>query len=157
LIQGQTAQHNWVAFRYAEILLNYAEAMNEAFGPENVPDGYVMSAKDALQKVRDRASVSLPAVNVSTIETFRHAVKHERQIELAFEDHRYWDLLRWKDAMTVLNQPVKGVKINKSGEVYSYSVVDVASRVFYERNYYLPLLRSEIENSNGTLEQNPKY
>ena len=157
LIQGQTTQHNWVAFRYAEILLNYAEAMNEAFGPLNTPAGYAMSAKDALQMVRDRASVSLPDVNASNIDTFRHAVKHERQIELAFEDHRYWDLLRWKDAMTVLNQSVKGVKINKLGEVYSYSVVDVASRVFYERNYYLPLLRSEIENSNGTLEQNPEY
>lgn len=157
LIQGQTIQHNWVAFRYAEILLNYAEAMNEAFGPLNTPAGYAMSAKDALQMVRDRASVSLPDVNASNIDTFRHAVKHERQIELAFEDHRYWDLLRWKDAMTVLNQSVKGVKINKLGEVYSYSVVDVASRVFYERNYYLPLLRSEIENSNGTLEQNPEY
>lgn len=157
LIQGQTAQHNWVAFRYAEILLNYAEAMNEAFGPKSVPDGYVMSAQEALQMVRDRASVSLPAVNVSSIETFRNAVKHERQIELAFEDHRYWDLLRWKDAMNVLNQPVKGVKVSKSGDRYTYSVVDVASRVFYERNYYLPLLRSEIENSNGTLQQNPKY
>lgn len=157
LIQGQTAQHNWVAFRYAEILLNYAEAMNEAFGPKNVPSGYVMSAKDALQMVRDRASVSLPAINASSIETFRNAVKHERQIELAFEDHRYWDLLRWKDAMTVLNQPVKGVKVNKSGDAYTYSVVDVAARVFYEKNYYLPLMRSEIENSNGTLEQNPKY
>lgn len=157
LIQGQTAQHNWVTFRYAEILLNYAEAMNEAFGPKNVPSGYVMSAKDALQKVRDRASVSLPAVNASSIETFRNAVKHERQIELAFEDHRYWDLLRWKDAMTLLNQPVKGVKVSKSGDAYTYSVVDVATRVFYEKNYYLPLMRSEIENSNGTLEQNPKY
>lgn len=157
LIQGQTAQHNWVAFRYAEILLNYAEAMNEAFGPKNVPDGYVMSAQEALQMVRDRASVSLPAVKVSSIETFRNVVKHERQIELAFEDHRYWDLLRWKDAMSVLNQPVKGVKVSKSGDRYTYSVVDVASRVFYERNYYLPLLRSEIENSNGTLQQNPKY
>lgn len=157
LIQGQTAQHNWVAFRYAEILLNYAEAMNEAFGPKSVPDGYVMSAQEALQMVRDRASVGLPAVNVSSIETFRNAVKHERQIELAFEDHRYWDLLRWKDAMSVLNQPVKGVKVSKSGDRYTYSVVDVASRVFYERNYYLPLLRSEIENSNGTLQQNPKY
>lgn len=157
LIQGQTAQHNWVAIRYAEVLLNYAEAMNEAFGPNAVPQGYVMSAKEALQKVRDRASVSLPAVNTSSIETFRNAVKHERQIELAFEDHRYWDLLRWKDAMTVLNQPVNGVKVSKSGDTYSYSVVNVAPRVFYERNYYLPIMRSEIENSNGTLEQNPKY
>lgn len=157
LIQGQTAQHNWVAFRYAEILLNYAEAMNEAFGPNNVPEGYVMSAKEALQKVRDRASVSLPAINSSSIETFRNAVKHERQIELAFEDHRYWDLLRWKDAMTVLNKPVQGVKISKSGDKYFYTVVDVASRKFYERNYFLPLLHSEIEKSNGTLSQNPNY
>ena len=157
LIQGQTAQHNWVAYRYAEILLNYAEAMNEAFGPNNVPDGYVMSAKEALQKVRDRASVSLPAINSSSIETFRNAVKHERQIEFAFEDHRYWDLLRWKDAMTVLNKPVQGVKISKSGDKYFYTVVDVASRKFYERNYFLPLLHSEIEKSNGTLSQNPNY
>ena len=157
LIQGQTAQHNWVAYRYAEILLNYAEAMNEAFGPNNVPEGYVMSAKEALQKVRDRASVSLPAINSSSIETFRNAVKHERQIEFAFEDHRYWDLLRWKDAMTVLNKPVQGVKISKSGDKYFYTVVDVASRKFYERNYFLPLLHSEIEKSNGTLSQNPNY
>lgn len=157
LIQGQTAQHNWVAYRYAEILLNYAESMNEAFGPNNVPDGYVMSAKEALQKVRDRASVSLPAINSSSIETFRNAIKHERQIELAFEDHRYWDLLRWKDAMTVLNKPVQGVKISKSGDKYFYTVVDVASRKFYERNYFLPLLHSEIEKSNGTLSQNPNY
>jgi hypothetical protein len=157
LVQGQTAQHNWVAFRYAEILLNYAEAMNEAFGPNNRPDGFAMSAKEALQQVRDRASVSLPAVNSSTIETFRNAVKHERQIELAFEDHRYWDLLRWKDAMRVLNQPVSGVKVSRSTQGYAYSVVEVAPRVFYERNYYLPLLHSEIVNSDGTLSQNPNY
>lgn len=157
LIQGQTAQHNWVAFRYAEILLNYAEAMNEAYGPNVVPQGYGMSAKEALQQVRDRASVSLPAINASSIETFRKAVKHERQIELAFEDHRYWDLLRWKDAMTVLNNPVCGVKVTRSGEGYAYSVVEVAPRFFAEKNYYLPLMRSEIENSNGTLTQNPKY
>lgn len=157
LIQGQTAQHNWVAFRFAEILLNYAEAMNEAYGPNVVPAGYTMSALEALQKVRDRASVSLPAVNAASIETFRNAVKHERQVELAFEDHRYWDLLRWKDAATVLNKPVQGVQVRRSGDDYSYTVVDVASRVFYERNYLLPFLRAELENSNGTLVQNPKY
>ena len=57
-------------------------------------------------KVRDRASVSLPEIKAGTIESFRQAVKHERQVELAFEDHRYWDLLRWKDASTVLNEPL---------------------------------------------------
>ena len=157
LTQGQTAQHNWVAYRFAEILLNYAEAVNEAWGPSVVPAGYPGSAAQALQYVRDRASLSLPAVDAGTVDSFRNAVKHERQVELAFEDHRYWDLLRWKDAMTVLNQPVKGVKVSRSGENYTYKVVDVADRTFSARNYYLPLMRSEIENAAGTLEQNPGY
>lgn len=157
LTQGQTAQHNWIAYRYAEVLLNYAEAVNEAWGPTTVPAGFPMSAAEALQQVRNRASVSLPAVAAGTVDSFRKAVKHERQVELAFEDHRYWDLLRWKDAMTVLNQPVQGVKVTRTGNTYSYRVVDVADRTFAARNYYLPLMRSEIENAAGTLEQNPGY
>lgn len=152
LTQGATAQHNWVAFRYAEVLLNYAEAMNEAFGPTEKPEGYPMSATEAIMMVRNRASAQLPKLNATTKAAFRAAVKHERQIELAFEDHRYWDLLRWKDAMEVLNQPVKGVKVNGG-----YQVVEVATRTFNERNYYLPFMRSEIQNSNGTLEQNKGY
>ncbi|MBR6882578.1 MAG: RagB/SusD family nutrient uptake outer membrane protein [Bacteroidales bacterium] len=157
LTQGQTAQHNWIAYRYAEVLLNYAEAVNEAWGPATVPAGFPMSAADALQQVRDRASVSLPAVDAGTVDSFRAAVKHERQVELAFEDHRYWDLLRWKDAMTVLNSPVQGVKISRSGSAYTYKVVDVADRTFGARNYYLPLMHSEIVNAGGTLQQNPGY
>ena len=157
LTQGQTAQHNWVAYRYAEVLLNYAEAVNEAWGPSTVPAGFPMTAAQALTKVRDRASVSLPAVPSGTVDSFRAAVKHERRVELAFEDHRYWDLLRWKDAMTVLNSPVQGVKVTRSGSGYAYKVVNVADRTFSDRNYYLPLMRSEIENAAGTLEQNPGY
>lgn len=157
LTQGATAQHNWVAYRYAEVLLNYAEAVNEAYGPSTVPAGFPMSAMDALKMVRNRASGSLPAVNAATVDSFREAIKHERQVELAFEDHRYWDLLRWRDAITVLNRPVQGVKITRSGNQYSYSVVNVAGRTFQERNYYLPFLRSEIENADGTLEQNAGY
>ena len=157
LTQGQTAQHNWIAYRFAEILLNYAEAVNEAWGPSTVPAGFPMTAAEALTRVRDRASVSLPAVPSGTVDSFRAAVKHERRVELAFEDHRYWDLLRWRDAMTVLNSPVQGVKVTRSGSGYTYKVVDVADRTFSDRNYYLPLMRSEIENAGGTLEQNPGY
>ena len=157
LTQGQVAQHNWVAYRWGEVLLNYAEAMNEAYGPDAVPSGYTMSARQALQQVRDRASKKLPQVIASDKDSFRDVVKHERRVELAFEDHRYWDLLRWKDAMDVLNKPVLGVEISREGQGWSYKVVEVATRTFYEKNYYLPFLRSEIENSNNTLEQNPNY
>ena len=157
LTQDQKAQHNWVVFRYAEILLNYAEAVNEAYGPSATPQGFPVSAMQALKAVRDRASMSLPPVSAGTVDSFREAVKHERRIELAFEDHRYWDLLRWKDAETVLNSPVQGVKITRAGNTYSYETVDVATRTFHTYNYYLPFLRSEIENAGGTLEQNPHY
>ncbi len=157
LTQDQKAQHNWVAYRYAEVLLNYAEALNEAYGPNSVPTGFPMSALEALKKIRDRASTGLPQVTAGTVDSFREAVKHERRVELAFEDHRYWDLLRWKDAMTVLNTPVKGVKITKAGNTYIYTPVDVATRKFSSYNYYLPFSRSEIENSGGTLVQNPGY
>jgi len=157
LVQGQTSQHNWVAYRYGEILLNYAEAVNEAYGPNTVPAGYTLSALDALTLIRNRASNNLPVVTATTKAIFRDVVKHERRIELAFEDHRYWDLLRWKDAELVLNQPVKGVKITKSGTTVTYQEVSVAERKFQTRNYYLPFLRSEIENSQGTLTQNDGY
>ncbi len=157
LVQGQAAQHNWVAYRWGEVLLNYAEAMNEAYGPDAVPAGFTISARQALQQVRDRASTKLAKVVASDKESFREAVKRERRVELAFEDHRYWDLLRWKDAMDVLNKPVLGVAVTKTGAGWSYQVQEVASRTFYERNYYLPFLRSEIENSGNTLEQNPQY
>ena len=157
LVQGQVAQHNWVAYRWAEVLLNYAEAMNEAYGPDAAPAGYTLTARQALQQVRDRASSKLPKVFASDKESFREVVKHERRVELAFEDHRYWDLLRWKDAMDVLNKPVLGVAVTKTETGWSYEVKEVATRTFHERNYYLPFLRSEIENSNNTLEQNPNY
>lgn len=158
LTQDAKAQHNWVAYRYAEVLLNYAEAMNEAYGPDQAPDGYTLTALDALQLVRDRASLQLPAVRASSREEFRQAVKHERRIELAFEDHRYWDLVRWKDAMEVLNQPVRGVKVARTGEnAWSYEETEVAARSFQERNYYMPFTRSEVVNSNNTLKQNPGY
>ena len=49
------------------------------------------------------------------------------------------------------------IKVSRNGEGWSYEVQEVATRTFYEKNYYLPFLRSEIENSQNTLEQNPNY
>ncbi len=157
LQQGGAAYHHWILFRYAETLLNYAEAMNEAYGPDAVPAGFTLSAKQALKAVRDRASTSLPAITTSSVASFRDIVKHERRIELAFEDHRYWDLLRWKDAQTVLNQPIKGVKATKTGTTFTYQIGEVATRKFDNRMYLFPFSQAEITNSNGTIAQNTGY
>lgn len=155
LVQGGTAAHTWVVFRYGELLLNYAEAMNEAYGPDD-DHGYGLSARQALQQVRQRASPSLPPVTATAKDAFRQAVHHERRVELAFEGFRYWDLLRWKEAETVLNKPVLGVSVTKSGS-YFYQEVPVADRVFPVAMYYFPFAQSEIVNTNGVVEQNEGY
>ena len=163
LIQNQTAQHNWVVFRYAEVLLNYAEAMNEAYGPD-ANNGYSKTARQALNEVRNRFSVQMPPVTAAIAAdkiAFRDAIKRERRIELAFEDHRYWDLLRWKDAEVVLNQPIVGVQVTKvssNPNVWSYTKRNVATRTFNkDAHYYYPFTRAEVVNSNNTLVQNPGY
>lgn len=158
LIEGGNADHIWVAYRYAEVLLNYAEAMNEAYGPDADPKSYGMTAREALTEVRNSASTLLPAVTAASKEDFRAACKQERRVELAFEDHRYWDLIRWKDAQTVLNRPIKGMTVRKNNlGGYQYAVTNVATRVFEEKMYYLPFTREELYNSNGALTQNPLY
>lgn len=158
LQQNATAQHMWVLYRHAELLLNYAEAMNEAYGPDAKPEGYALSAREALTEVRNSASTSLPKVTATDKEQLRKAIKHERRVELAFEDHRYWDLIRWLDAEDVLNSTLEGVKISKTATgTPVYRNTSVEDRTFLERNYYLPFAMSEVMNSDGTLTQNPGY
>jgi hypothetical protein len=154
LTQGTTKTHNWPVFRYGEILLEYAEAMNEAYGPDN-SNGYPYTARQALNMVRGRAGVAMSPVTVTDPGVFRTAVKHERRIELAFENHRYWDLIRWKDAGTVLNQPVHGVKVTRNGAAFVYTGFVVENRVFdASKMYYYPFAQTEIIKSQGVLKQN---
>lgn len=159
ITQGAQVQNQWVVFRYAEILLDYAEAMNEAYGPDNLSGQFTVTARQALKMVRDRASTSLPVVTATSQTDFRATLKHERRIELAFEDHRYWDLLRWKDAGSVLNQPVYGVVVTKNTTGnFAYQQITVAPRVFHApTNYLYPFSQQEILNSKSTLQQNPGY
>lgn len=150
---------SWIVFRYAEILLNFAEAMNEAYGPDDA-HGYGMTARDAVDAVRSRTGVAMPSVDVATGDAaaMRTAIKHERRIELAFEDHRYWDLRRWNDAGTELNRPLRGVKVTRSGDGFAYTPFEVAKRTFEapKMNLY-PIPQAEIVKSGGVLEQNPGW
>lgn len=162
LTQEQTAMHQWVYFRYAEILLNYAEAANEAWGPDDgshVASG--LTARQALDQVRGRADVRLDPADLTKYEgatdkeRMRAAVKAERRVELAFEDHRYWDLLRWNDG-TILGQPIEGVKAVANGGdgLFRYETFKVEDRVFDPKMYRYPIPYQEISKSKGVVTQN---
>lgn len=154
LVQNQTKLRSWIVFRYGGTLLNYAEAMNEAYGPED-DNGWGMSARQAINAVRNRPLVLMPAVVATTKEEMRDRIKHESRIEFAFEDHRYWDLLRWKDAEIVLNQPLKGMAVKNTDNSFSYSEFTVESRIFSApKMYYYPIPQVEISKSKGIVTQN---
>jgi hypothetical protein len=142
--------------RLADFYLFYAEAMNEAYGPSVIPAGFTISAIEALNIVRNR--VSMPPVNASTTNELRARIIRERQIELAFEDARYWDLRRWKVAENYLNRPIRGVTIVKDpvSGVFTYTPnVFVENRVFDATKMYLhPIPQTEINKAGGVLLQN---
>ncbi|WEK38331.1 MAG: RagB/SusD family nutrient uptake outer membrane protein [Candidatus Pseudobacter hemicellulosilyticus] len=155
LVNNAVNPHNWPVFRYGELLLVYAEAMNEAYGPDN-NNGFVLTAREALNQVRARPGVNLPGVIAAGQTEFRAAVKQERRVELAFENHRYWDLVRWGDAATVQSRAVTGVQVTKNTSgAFVYTPKTVQNRVFLspKMNYY-PFPQSEVNISNGVLIQN---
>lgn len=154
---GGTADKAWVVMRLADFYLFYAEAMNEAYGPQVIPPGYTLSAIQALNIVRAR--VSMPGLPLTlTSAQLRARIIRERQIELAFEDARYWDLRRWKLAESFLNSPIHGVKVvrNPNTGVFTYTPnVFVENRVFDASKMYLhPIPQTEIDRSGGVLIQN---
>lgn len=142
-----TGQHTWVLFRYAEVLLNYSEALYEAYGDVNYTDAtFSLSPLAAINRVRLRAAmpVLVPA-------NFREQLRNERRVELAFEDHRFWDVRRWKIAGQLTD--VYGLKIVKNGSVYSYTPELVAKRVWDDKMYFYPIADTELFK-NGMLKQN---
>ncbi|MGO3807654.1 MAG: RagB/SusD family nutrient uptake outer membrane protein, partial [Sphingobacterium sp.] len=140
----------WIYFRYAEILLNYAEAQFE-LGNEDI-------AREYLNQVRNRLSVKMPPVTDSG-EKLRARIHNERMVELAFEEHRFFDVRRWMIAQETENADLLKMTIVKQTggkKAYTVSVLS-AERDFRTQHYRLPIPRAEIEKSLNSLEQNPDY
>lgn len=149
-------ERGWPLMRYAEILLNYAEAINET--------GQTTLAYPKLKELRDRAGIEAGSdglygmkANMS-VDEMRIFVENERHIELLFEDHRWDDVRRLKIAMKTQNGYNKCMKItrNTNGS-YVYEVVN-ASQIhnFYENSYLLPIPTGEIRKAPAML-QNPGW
>ena len=153
---GSTGQtyHCFPIFRYAEVLLNYAEAVNESHGYDVDPFGVGLTAKSAVELIRQRAGLVPFEINPTHKTDMREIVHHERKIELAMEEHRQWDVRRWRIAEQTLGGTIYGLRMVKDafGEI-SYERFKVEDRVFNSKMYLYPLPQSEI-NKNSALEQN---
>ncbi|SMC64456.1 RagB/SusD family nutrient uptake outer membrane protein [Pedobacter africanus] len=143
---------NWILFRYAEVLLNYAEAQNEAIGPD-------ATVYDAINQVRKRAGMPNLPTGLSQAD-MRTAIRHERRVELAFEDARYWDVKRWKLAVNLFStatNPIKKMEIVRDAVtgVKTYTVKNIAkTRVFQEKHYLFPFPNTELSKPGNKIEQN---
>lgn len=147
------ASHTWVFFRYAEVLLNYAEAMNEAYGPQNAA-GMGMTAREAVNRVRNRSNMPVFPAGM-TRDEFRQKLRNERRVELAFEDHRFWDLRRWKIGPSTTD--IYGMEITRNNDgSFDYQPKLIEERVWNERMYLYPIPQAEIFK-NKALQQNPGW
>lgn len=159
IINNRTkATHFWVHFRYAEVWLNYAEAVNAVYGPNVVPPDTTFTAYDALKKIRDRIGLTSPAVmkNLSK-DDFMERIKGERRVELCFEGHRFWDVRRWKEGEKYFNTAINGMKIIKTGNTsFTYEIFPVENRVFDAKMYTMPIPYAEMQKSK-LLQQNKNW
>lgn len=142
-----------IVLRYAEVLLNKAEACHKT----NDPAG----ANAAVRAIRDR--VGLPYEDVTGDDLWK-AIRQERKVELAYEGLWYWDLRRWKvahkpypEGLTGYQQ--HGLKIEKNNDgtfTYTYVSVDDQDRNFPEKMYRFPMPTGEL-NNNGAVDQYPEW
>jgi len=156
--QGQ-AYNEWQFLRYAEVLLNYAEASANL--------GDTQDALRALNKVRSRVGMPDVPADGGPNRTLLERIRQEREVELAFEEFRYFDVRRWMIAPEVYSEGAKGVRIegelDPNGQLlvdhrydYKYNVRQVDQRQWNDKAYFVPIPRDEM-NKNPELVQNPGY
>jgi len=156
----------WQEVRFAEILLIYAEAENEANGPS-------AAVEEAVNRIRTRAALPDLPGGLSQSE-MRDRIRQERRIELVFENHRWFDLIRWDLARTVLNDTFTGIRIERDGIptaadggpthvfdpaqlTFTYFQDPAFTNVFPDRYMLLPIPQGEIEANVNLRPQNPGY
>lgn len=148
-----TNKHHWIIYRYAETLLTYAESMVNAFNDVNYTDEtYPYSALWALNEVRKNAG--MPLVTTSDKEKFLERLYNEWRVEFAFEDHRFWDVRRWRIADTTQRE-LYGVKIEKQAD----GTLNFYKNLYETRNwrdcmYLYPIPQSELYKNTNLNPQN---
>lgn len=143
------SRHTWILFRLGEFYLNYAEAVFNATGSAN-DASYGMTANEAINVLRNRADIKMPAFTEDG-DAWVKRYERERMVELAFENHRFWDVRRWKKGA----QYFKTIQVATitSGLQFSRSTV---TRQWDDKFYFYPIPQSELKK-NPNLTQNPGW
>ncbi|MDR1723903.1 MAG: RagB/SusD family nutrient uptake outer membrane protein [Tannerella sp.] len=145
-------RHTWIYMRLAEVYLNYAEAMYRYYGDADAKGDFGMSANEAVNVLRNRSDINMPEFSGSA--NFEERYMRERMVELAFEDHRFWDVRRWKKGneffanITVANQQLE------NGDVILRR--EVKNRQWNDKYYLYPIPQSELQK-NSKMTQNPGW
>jgi hypothetical protein len=150
-LNTRTGGANIIIWRYAEVLLNYAEAQNEVSGPDQ-------SIYNAVNLVRKRAGLPDLPTGLSK-EGMRQRIRRERRVELAFEGKRLFDLWRWRIAEQVFSSPLKAMKITVANGAPVYEKVNVGGgKITFvpAKNYLMPIPQSVIDK-NPNIIQNQGY
>ena len=140
--------HHFIIFRYAEILLNYAEAMDAWKDADYTDNDHPLSARAALNQVR--AAADMPAITTSG-DAFTESVRRERRVELAFEDHRFWDIRRWK--IGDKTKAIYCIKITMENGLPVYKKELLETRNWDDKMYLYPIPQTEYYK-NPNLGQN---
>ncbi|MES2275461.1 MAG: RagB/SusD family nutrient uptake outer membrane protein [Bacteroidota bacterium] len=142
--------HNFPIFRYAEIILDYAEALNELGQTETSVQQVILIRKRAGIAAGTNNRYGIPAgINQASL---RLLIMNERRIEFAFEEQRFWDIRRWKTAPQVMTQSLTGVSIT-NGTPATYQAIPVTTGVWNDRLYHMPI-PYDVITKNTKLIQN---
>ncbi len=134
-----TQRHYVPYIRYTELYLSYAEAANEAWGPDG-KGTHAYSARDVIAAIRKRAGITQPdnyLASITSKEDMRMLIRNERRLELCFEGFRFWDLRRWKENLT---EPAKGVSINNN----AYTISAIENRQYADYMFYGPVPYNDV-------------
>ena len=146
-------KHHWVIYRYAETLLTYAESMINAFNDPTYVDGtYKYSALWAINQVR--ANAGMPAITTTNKDEFMNRLYNEWRVEFAFEDHRFWDVRRWKIADKTQRE-LYGVKIETlpNGKLQFFRNL-YETRTWKDCMYLYPIPQDELFKNTNLNPQN---
>lgn len=134
--------------RWTEMFLDYAEAANEAVGPNVAVAGSKWTAKSVIRSLRERAGICAgvddPYLDecAQSKEKMRELIRNERRLELCFENHRFYDLRRWQVDLNKLNETVKGAEISAPNA--GFKTIDVEQRSYKQHQFFGPIPYSEI-------------